>query len=104
MKIHKTERCLPKYPSSLLKLFFQNSHFYVCAYGFAIILSEQWSKIQLPYGTQKASKEYKKVFILDRHVQNRKWIKEELPETKHYFEWYVAKGTLLYQSYDKITS
>ena len=39
------------------------------------------------------------VFISDRHVQNRKWIKEELPETKHYFDiWHVAKGTLLYQS------
>ena len=39
------------------------------------------------------------VFISDRHVQNRKWIKEELPETKHYFDiWHVAKGTLLCQS------
>ena len=39
------------------------------------------------------------VFISDRHVQNRKWIKEELPETKHYFDiWQVGKGSLLCQS------
>ena len=26
------------------------------------------------------------MFLLDRHIQNRKWIKEELPEIKHYFD------------------
>ena len=40
-----------------------------------------------------------KAFISDRHVQNRKWIKEEQPETKYYFDiWHVAKGTLLCKS------
>lgn len=31
--------------------------------------------------------------ITDRHKQNNKWIKENLPETKHYFDiWHVSKG------------
>ncbi|XP_070547703.1 uncharacterized protein [Ptychodera flava] len=31
--------------------------------------------------------------ISDRHRQNAKWIKDELPDTKHYYDvWYVAKG------------
>ena len=69
---------------------------------------EQWSKTsyhnehaELVRGIKKIKDSGLKmeVFISDRHVQNRKWIKEELPETKHYFDiWHVAKGTLICQS------
>ena len=32
-------------------------------------------------------------FVLDRYVQIRKWVKENLPHTQHYFDiWHVAKG------------
>ncbi|XP_070567634.1 uncharacterized protein [Ptychodera flava] len=31
--------------------------------------------------------------ISDRHRQNAKWIRDELPDTKHYYDvWHVAKG------------
>ena len=32
-------------------------------------------------------------FVSDSHVQIRKWVKENLPHTQHYFDiWHVAKG------------
>lgn len=32
-------------------------------------------------------------FISDRHLQNKKWIKDNCPQTIHYFDiWHVAKG------------
>ena len=32
--------------------------------------------------------------VTDRHVQIVKHIREEMPDTKHYFDvWHVAKGT-----------
>ena len=35
----------------------------------------------------------KNTFVSDRHVQIRKWVKENLPHTQHYFDiWHVAKG------------
>ena len=31
--------------------------------------------------------------ITDRHLQIQKWIRENLPDVKHYFDvWHVAKG------------
>ena len=34
-------------------------------------------------------------FVSDRHVQIRKWVKENLPHTQHYFDiWHVAKGII----------
>ena len=30
--------------------------------------------------------------VTDRHQQITKWIKEEHPNVKHYFDWHVAKG------------
>ena len=36
----------------------------------------------------------KNTVVSDRHVQIRKWVKENLPHTQHYFDiWHVAKGT-----------
>lgn len=35
--------------------------------------------------------------ITDRHVQIVKHIREEMPNTKHYFDvWHVAKGKLIF--------
>ena len=32
-------------------------------------------------------------FVSDHYVQVRKWVKENLPHTQHYFDiWHVAKG------------
>ena len=32
-------------------------------------------------------------FMSDCHVQIRKWVKENMPHTQHYFDiWHVAKG------------
>lgn len=34
------------------------------------------------------------IFVTDRHVQINKWVRENMPATKHYFDvWHVAKGT-----------
>jgi solute carrier family 8 (sodium/calcium exchanger) len=31
--------------------------------------------------------------VTDRHVQIRKWIRENLPQTSHRFDiWHIAKG------------
>ena len=50
-------------------------------------------------GIKKIQDSGLKIEVLYRHVQNRRWIKEEFPETKHYFDiLHVAKGTLLCQS------
>lgn len=33
--------------------------------------------------------------VTDRHVQIVKWVRENMPETTHYFDlWHVAKGTI----------
>lgn len=33
------------------------------------------------------------VLVTDRHTQINKWIREEHPNIKHYFDvWHVAKG------------
>ena len=35
--------------------------------------------------------------ITDRHRQCGKWIREQMPETRHYFDvWHVAKGKYAY--------
>ena len=50
-------------------------------------------------GIKKIQDSGLKIEVLYRLVQNRRWIKEEFPETKHYFDiLHVAKGTLLCQS------
>ena len=50
-------------------------------------------------GIKKIQDSGLKIEVLYRHVQNRRRIKEEFPETKHYFDiLHVAKGTLLCQS------
>ena len=34
--------------------------------------------------------------VTDRHPQIQKWVRENMRETKHYFDvWHVAKGMLL---------
>lgn len=34
--------------------------------------------------------------VTDRHVQVKKWVQENLPETKHCVElWHVAKGKFI---------
>lgn len=33
--------------------------------------------------------------VTDRHLQIQKWIRENLPETTHYYDvWHVAKGNI----------
>lgn len=35
--------------------------------------------------------------ITDRHKQNNKWIRRNLPDTRHYYDiWHVAKGKYEY--------
>ena len=37
------------------------------------------------------------VLVTDRHKQINKWIRENHPQIKHYFDiWHVAKGKLCY--------
>ena len=34
------------------------------------------------------------VLVTDRHKQINKWLREEHPDVKHYYDvWHVAKGT-----------
>lgn len=34
--------------------------------------------------------------ITDRHVQIRKWLRENMPHIEHLFDvWHIAKGTLV---------
>lgn len=36
------------------------------------------------------------IIITDRHLQIQKWIRENLPQTTHYYDvWHVAKGKLV---------
>ena len=36
------------------------------------------------------------VLVTDRHRQINKWIREEHPEIKHYYDvWHVAKGNIV---------
>lgn len=36
------------------------------------------------------------IIITDRHLQIQKWIRENLPQTTHYYDvWQVAKGKLV---------
>lgn len=34
--------------------------------------------------------------VIDRHLQIQKWIRENLPDTTHYYDvWHVAKGMFI---------
>ena len=78
----------------VLKIVFHNNHFYVNAFGFVIILSEQWSKIQLKYVASKTRNGYKEdpglsfedwsIHIGSTSLEQKMW-NEDLLETKHYF-------------------
>lgn len=36
------------------------------------------------------------VLVTDRHTQINKWVRENRPEIKHYFDvWHVAKGNCM---------
>ncbi len=36
------------------------------------------------------------VLVTDRHPQIQKWVRENMPETTHYYDvWHVAKGILV---------
>ena len=38
-----------------------------------------------------------RLFVSDRHSQITKWMREEVPETKHKFDvWHIAKGSYSY--------
>ena len=40
-----------------------------------------------------------KTLVTDRHTSIRKWIRENMTQTKHCFDvWHVAKGKLLVKS------
>ena len=40
-----------------------------------------------------------KTLVTDRHTSIRKWIRENIAQTKHCFDvWHVAKGKLLVKS------